>query len=76
MSSSNNETCSEDCCVQQYADTVCNTGGDEWVANIPLAFQIILIAILLCLSALFSGLTLGLMGLDKTGLEIGEYLFE
>ena len=38
--------------------------------EIPFAVQIIIIAVLILLSALFSGLTLGLMGLDKTGLEI------
>ena len=39
-------------------------------SSIPFGLQIIIISILILLSALFSGLTLGLMGLDKTGLEI------
>ena len=36
----------------------------------PGAFQYIAVAVLICFSGLFSGLTLGLMGLDKIGLEI------
>lgn len=39
-------------------------------SSIPFAAQILIIAVLVLLSALFSGLTLGLMGLDKNGLEI------
>ena len=30
----------------------------------------VLIVVLICMSGLFSGLTLGLMGLDKVGIEI------
>ena len=43
---------------------------ETWVSAVPFAIQIIMIILLILLSALFSGLTLGLMGLDKTGLEI------
>lgn len=59
-----------------YDDTFCSTycplppGENEWINAVPFAVQIILIIFLICMSALFSGLTLGLMGLDKTGLEI------
>lgn len=40
------------------------------LASIPIVAQIFLLLILLSFSALFSGLTLGLMSLDLTGLEI------
>jgi len=44
---------------------------DSSVKNsMPFWLQIILIIILIMMSGLFSGLTLGLMSLDKTGLEI------
>jgi len=42
----------------------------SWVNLIPVPVQFIIIIILVLFSGLFSGLTLGLMGLDKTGLEI------
>jgi len=37
---------------------------------IPLYWNLVLVALLVAMSAMFSGLTLGLMSLDKTGLEI------
>lgn len=37
------------------------------------ALDIIAVIILVSFSALFSGLTLGLMGLDLTGLEVGVF---
>jgi metal transporter CNNM len=60
------ETCTESCC-QQYQQE-CPSGNP--LNFLPLAIQIILIVVLLSMSALFSGLTLGLMSLDITGLEI------
>ena len=52
-------------CLPEEESTADNPFG-----NTPLWFQIALIIMLIVMSAFFSGLTLGLMGLDKTGLEI------
>jgi len=46
-----------------YVDTM-----EEWI-------RWILIVLLLSMSALFSGLNLGLMGLDKNGLEVAFEMF-
>lgn len=65
---SNTTTCSASCCTQQHpcpAESSSNPFTD-----VPVVLQYVMIVLLVCLSALFSGLTLGLMGLDKTGLEI------
>ena len=65
-------TCTESCC-QQFL-TSCpepdHTDESKILAAVPQYAQLILIGMLLCITAAFAGLTLGLMGLDKTGLEI------
>jgi len=44
--------------------------GGSWISAIPAAVQYIIIILLVVMSGIFSGLTLGLMSLDKHGLEI------
>ena len=61
--------CAVDCC-RQFESEICAATEDGWTKAIPFALQILLIAVLLAITALFSGLTLGLLSLDKTGLEI------
>lgn len=70
--------CDLECCSLHYQDdnerlmTECKDedDGGGWVSKLPTPVQMILIVFLVCMSGLFSGLTLGLMSLDKTGLEI------
>jgi hypothetical protein len=67
--------CTPECCIENYGDTLpCQeeeeSTADNPFGNTPLWFQIALMVFLIIMSAFFSGLTLGLMGLDKTGLEI------
>eukprot|EP00339_Tiarina_fusa_P013314 CAMPEP_0117028916 /NCGR_PEP_ID=MMETSP0472-20121206/20986_1 /TAXON_ID=693140 ORGANISM="Tiarina fusus, Strain LIS" /NCGR_SAMPLE_ID=MMETSP0472 /ASSEMBLY_ACC=CAM_ASM_000603 /LENGTH=724 /DNA_ID=CAMNT_0004736543 /DNA_START=141 /DNA_END=2315 /DNA_ORIENTATION=+ len=63
--------CELDCCLQFEAELcpACPT-SNAWIDAIPFGLQMVLIVVLILLSALFSGLTLGLMSLDMTGLEI------
>jgi hypothetical protein len=67
--SSSSSTCNKDCCAATFPCT--NTSSSNgWIHDIPLAVQILLIILLIVTSAMFAGLTLGLLSLDKTGLEI------
>lgn len=63
--------CTQACCAEAFScpceEATASTSPFDVVPN---WVKIVLIVILICLSATFSGLTLGLMGLDKTGLEI------
>eukprot|EP00557_Chaetoceros_sp_GSL56_P004650 CAMPEP_0176505936 /NCGR_PEP_ID=MMETSP0200_2-20121128/16770_1 /TAXON_ID=947934 /ORGANISM="Chaetoceros sp., Strain GSL56" /LENGTH=697 /DNA_ID=CAMNT_0017905543 /DNA_START=251 /DNA_END=2344 /DNA_ORIENTATION=- len=43
---------------------------ETWVSKVPPGLLYVIIIVLISFSALFSGLTLALMGLDTTGLEI------
>jgi hypothetical protein len=61
-------TCTETCCEQFQKN--CPSTSSNPFSGVPLSVQIVLIILLISFSALFSGLTLGLMSLDKTGLEI------
>jgi metal transporter CNNM len=60
--------------MAEYCQANCPTGSSEeetsWVSAVPLAVQILMIVVLIAVSAMFSGLTLGYLGLDQTGLEI------
>ena len=63
-------TCTFECCSTTDFEQVLCPGDNEWLNALPFWSQILFIVVLIIFSALFSGLTLGLMGLDKTGLEI------
>ena len=59
-------------CLEIFDEELCIAKEEEkgLLASIPMWIQILLLMILLSFSAFFSGLTLGLMSLDLTGLEI------
>ena len=58
--------CTQSCCAQ-FKDE-CPSGNP--LNFLPLVVQILLIVVLLAMSSVFSGLTLGFLSLDITGLEI------
>jgi metal transporter CNNM len=62
--------CTESCCQQYVAACPKPADGSNLFKNVPFGAQIALIIVLLLITAAFAGLTLGLVGLDKTGLEI------
>jgi hypothetical protein len=66
------ESCAPSCCSLCTTDAICGTeeASSDWTTAIPFGLLLVFIAFLLGMSALFSGLTLGLMSLDTTGLEI------
>jgi len=48
----------------------CIEESTSWVQSIPLAVNILIVTGLVCMSALFSGLTLGLLSLDTVDLQV------
>jgi hypothetical protein len=62
--------CTLDCC-QAFEEEICGSDSSSaWISAIPFGLQMLMIVILISLSSVFSGLTLGLLSLDTTGLEI------
>ena len=57
--------CGVNCCRRRMEKS-----NFEWIQSVPFPLQMFLIVTLIMFSALFSGLTLGLMSLDTTSLEI------
>lgn len=69
VGSSSRDICTLEYCKETFLrDDLCPE--ESAVQTLPFGVQILLLVVLLCFSALFSGLTLGLMSLDLTGLEI------
>jgi Cyclin M transmembrane N-terminal domain len=68
--------CTLECCTGLESELCGDAEGEEedpnssWIDVLPLWVQILFVVFLLCFSALVSGLTLGLLALDVTGLEI------
>jgi hypothetical protein len=60
-------TTTTDVCTKECCASICNASPLD---DLPVWISIIMIVVLLAMSAMFSGLTLGVLGLDLTGLEI------
>lgn len=64
------DNCTLECC-QVLDEEICGSDSSSaWISAIPFGLQILMIVVLISLSSIFSGLTLGLLSLDATGLEI------
>ena len=62
--------CTLECCGQ-YESIICATEPENsWINAMPVPVQWVLIVFLIVMSSIFSGLTLGILGLNVTGLEI------
>ena len=64
------DSCLYGCMSEQTADWDCSVSSSG--GGIPLAVSITIAALLICCSALFSGLTLGLLSLDLVALKVLE----
>lgn len=62
--------CTLECCQQSHCPVEPCPVENAWIEAIPVAVQWLLLVLLVCMSATFSGLTLGYLALDLTGLEI------
>jgi hypothetical protein len=90
-SSSRSSSCSETCCAPFIEKTAAklrrslpirtlqeapSTTGEATGSGLPTWLEWVLMILCISISSLFSGLTLGMMGLDLSGLEIVMYVKE